>query len=219
MSIQTQLDLLNALNLSPDILPYISIGNIKVKCPIFNLPAGTTCRKCLQCATYCYAKKAERLYPTVRPCRMKNYKISKMNSFVDSFTYQYASILEKNTKRFNKDYCRLHEAGDIYSISYLNDLYRIAESFKGVTFYTYTKRTDILTLEDLNRRPKNFIINLSIDGIQTEIPKEIPPGYDNVVVTHETQTNCPALLDKNKKCMRDCFKCAKKGNVIIFHKH
>ena len=210
-------DLLEALGLSKDALPYLSPGNSKVRCPIYNVPSRVTCRTDLICSNYCYAKKAERLYPNCLPCRLKNFELSKREDFVKAFYYQHILMLDKNTGKYNKEYFRFHEAGDIYSIEYLHKLYEIISLSPDVLFYTYTKRTDILTPEELTKRPKNFIICYSVDGLQTDIPKEIPSGFDNIAITHPTKTNCPA--NKTKKCMQNCFKCASAGHTIVFKKH
>lgn len=187
---------------------YISNGNTKVKAQIFNLPAGTTCKSCLQCQKYCYAKKAERLYPNVRPCRVKNLKASKRASFVEKV----------RQAAYGHKYFRIHESGDFYSVEYILKWYDIAKQSPDTIFYCYTKRDDLFTNELLKHRPINLIIYYSVDGIDGGL-NGCELKFDGLASVSATHSSCPAQSNDNVKCMRDCFKCAQKGNLIVFKKH
>jgi hypothetical protein len=191
----------------------ISKGNKKVDAAIFNLPCQVTCKPELECFKYCYAKKAENLYPNVKPSRVRNLESTITDSFI---TDMIASI--KKTKKL---YFRFLESGDFYSKEFVLKCYAIANAMPEIKFYGYTKRDDVFTQELLDVRPSNFTLTWSIDGIQSgDVVNTIPKGYDNISVVHATKTNCPAQLNKELKCMKDCFKCQeKKGRVIIFKKH
>lgn len=187
-------------------------GNKKLKCPIFNLPTGITCKDCVECAKYCYAKKAERLYPQVRPCRMRNYEESLKDSFVENMIEAIPQVL----------YFRIHESGDYYSEEYVLKWYEIAKAFPKTTFFSYTKRDDVFTLELLEQKPNNFLVIYSLDKVRTSIEGlEVPPGFDKLALTHATDNNCPAIDDKSIKCMKHCFLCVTENdhNIIVFRKH
>jgi hypothetical protein len=193
---------------------YISKGNKKVNAAIFNLPCRKTCRKGLACHKFCYAAKAERLYPNVKPCREKNLRASKGVTFV-------SRMIDLIKSQKNK-YFRIHESGDFYSQEYILKWYEICRGLPGTTFYVYTKRNDLFTPQILADKPDNLTLIYSLDGIRTlDMSKvDIPEGYDKVTCTHQTATNCPALANEDVKCMRDCFKCStKQKEVIIFKKH
>lgn len=192
---------------------YISKGNKKVMCPIYNNPAIVTCKPNLACHKYCYACKAERLYPSVKPCRMNNYNLSKTDQFVNLMVDQIGKMKTK--------YFRIHESGDFYSVEYIQRWYIIIKKFPSIQFYAYTKRDDLFNELVLKEKPSNLILILSLDGIQDGKQNySIPKGFNKLAITHKTKTNCPALLKDGVKCMKNCFRCAtKKSEIIIFKKH
>ena len=101
---------------------------------IWNLPSGKTCPSSTPlCTKWCYAKKAERLYPNVLPSRIKKFKFSKSVNFVKNV------IKELTSYKFNWEQVRIHESGDFYSQKYLNDWFKIINKFNNKIFYCYTK--------------------------------------------------------------------------------
>jgi len=65
---------------------HFSKGNRKLSKDvlIWNLPAIKTCPgSSTECRKYCYALKAERLYPSARNSRLRNLRFSKSESFVE----------------------------------------------------------------------------------------------------------------------------------------
>jgi hypothetical protein len=202
---------------------YISKGNSKAACPIFNLPAIKTCKSCLQCHKFCYARKAEYLYPKVKPCRDNNLKESKKKDFAFNMWNAINIIILKKPI----SYFRIHESGDFYSEIYIKDWYAIAERFKSITFYCYTKRNDLFTKALLKQKPSNLIIYFSIDGIQEYDESQLTTwrqdaekqGYNGVSVITKDKSFCPAQLKDNVKCMENCFLCALSGHCVVFKKH
>ena len=193
---------------------YISNGNIKVNAVIFNLPCGITCKPGLKCNKYCYAKKAEYLYPQVLPCRTNNLKRSKRADFIFNMVDKLS-----NKKR---NYIRIHESGDFYSKRYILDWFTICNILSDKTFYAYTKRDDLFNAKILSYKPNNLTLIRSLDGIYNDITNiNIPIGYDKVALTSEKYNNCTTIDNNNIKCMTHCFKCLKlhKEKVIIFKKH
>jgi hypothetical protein len=195
---------------------FISKGNKKVKCNIFNLPSGSTCKNNLSCRKYCYAKKAERLYPQVLPCRTNNYLASLEEDFI--------SRTVDSLKKRKINITRLHEAGDFYSIEYTLNWFTICDALPDHQFYAYTKQREIVVDAcKLQTKPSNLTLILSIDEIQTEDKgriENVEKCFDKVAIVHSTLNNCPAAVDDNIKCMVQCKKClSKKREIIIFKKH
>jgi ferredoxin len=194
---------------------YISNGNIKVKANIFNLPAGKTCLSCLQCQKYCYAKKAEYLYPGVKQCRNRN--------LADSQKPEFPQMVFNILKKRKVKVCRIHESGDFYSKEYILKWFLICNGMPEFRFYAYTKRIDLFTNEILSQKPDNLTLINSLDGIFDDIPqKEIPIGFDKiaVIVNNPKRLLCPALWNKNIKCIRHCRRCLDRANkIIVFSKH
>jgi len=191
---------------------YISNGNLKVKCPIWSLPAVKTCKKGLSCHKYCYARKAEKQYKAVLPCRNKNFKASK--------DYYFTNRMFDKIRKLKCKYFRIHESGDFYSRDYINKWYAIARMFPDIRFYAYTKRDDLFTPDVLDNKPSNLTLIYSLDAIQSGNKFDVPKGFDKLAVVHDSKVNCPAQVNKDIKCMTDCTKCASKGcKVIYFAKH
>jgi len=134
----------------------LSRGNKKLpsSTAIFNLPAGRTCpNSTAQCRKFCYARKAERIYPAVLPFRMRNWDLTKQETFVALVSSELSRARTITT-------VRIHESGDFYSEDYFKKWIRIAEAHPNLIFYAYTKvpRLGVFT------RPKNFILLLSDDN-------------------------------------------------------
>lgn len=130
-------------NFHPD-MPTItmSLGNGKLdrSVLIFNLPSVITCPNNDLCKNECYARKAEKLYPTVLPCRNENWESAKL----DNFEQRMLKIIHKAVIKHNVKAVRVHESGDFYSQEYADKWQRIAQTCKGylgkdLVFYAYTK--------------------------------------------------------------------------------
>lgn len=98
---------------------------------IFNLPAIKTCPNCSQCASSCYAMKAERNYPSVRGSRQSNWDSSKRPCFVP----RMVELINRSGLKV----VRVHESGDFYSQEYADKWSRIAALCPNVKFFAYTK--------------------------------------------------------------------------------
>lgn len=192
---------------------YISYCNRKVKANIFNLPAVKTCKKNISCAGYCYARKSEKRYPGVLPCRERNYVESQKDTFVNDVI----TILKKRKNKV----VRIHESGDFYSVEYIQKWFGICNSLPGYIFYTYTKRDDLFTSDILSTKPDNLTLIYSVDCVFSgKIHVEKVIGFDKVAIVHDTFTTCPAITNKSVKCGKQCTKCIDgKEKCIIFKKH
>jgi len=131
----------------------ISPGNMKVKFPIFNLPAQGTCPGSTpMCEEACYAMKAQRQYPDARESRERNLKLSKTKEFIKEVNAWFKS------KRKPVKYFRIHESGDFYDQEYLDKWIEIAKAQPKTKFLAYTKSFHL----DFLKVPTNMIIYYSI---------------------------------------------------------
>ena len=128
---------------------------------IWNLPAVKTCPfRTRLCEKFCYARKAEKVYPDALPARNDNLEASKSDDFVAVMT---ETILNK-AKRQRKPrlIVRIHESGDFYNKEYAEKWLKIAENCTicdKITFIAYTKS---FVYFDGVKLPKNFSLRASI---------------------------------------------------------
>ncbi len=190
----------------------ISFGNKKLpkSMMIFNLPAIITCPlKTPLCSKSCYALKAERLYPATLPARQHNLALVRKGLFKQLMI----EAIAENYKKIN--IIRLHESGDFYSQSYLNDWFVVAREYPELTFYAYTKSFHLT----FKAKPANFVLIASLDDTtdkkrQNKFLRQAR-YFDNmfIIVNKKTKATCKA----------DCNRCnicwTKKGLGITVNKH
>ena len=116
-----------------------SLGNKKLASDIliFNLLAGTK-GSCVVDCPGCYAKKAERLYPSAAKARKENFRIVKENP--DIISQVVPAIVAKYKKYIST--IRIHEGGDMFSKEYAQAWDVTAGQLRieyGIKTYTYTK--------------------------------------------------------------------------------
>jgi len=139
-----------------------SIEN-KMRVMNFSLPAYKTksgkkvCPFAKDCIKYCYAKKGNYNFPSVRKGLNKRYELSKTADFIPKMNATI--LLERPT------HIRIHDSGDFYSIDYLNKWVSIAKQNKEVIFYAYTK--SIKFFIDGLKLPSNLKIIFS-EGSKTD---------------------------------------------------
>ena len=195
-----------------ELLPKVSFGNRKLpkNMLIFNIPSVLTCpNKTSFCEQYCYAKKAERIYPQVYPARKHNLKLSQSDNFVQLMN----TVLFNNRHKF--DLVRVHESGDFYSQEYLDKWFRIASMYELIKFIAYTKSFHL----DFGKKPSNFVLIASFDESTDVRSKGLyllkKQYFDNTftIVSKETKADC----------IQDCTKCSNcwssKGLDITVNKH
>lgn len=128
---------------------------------IWNLPAVMTCpNRTKHCEGACYARKAERAYPTVLPRRLKNLEISRQADFVERMTYTILSIAAGSRKK--NIIVRIHESGDFYNKAYVNAWLQIMQNCaidKRIKFIAYTKSFRFF---DGVKLPSNFYLRASV---------------------------------------------------------
>ncbi len=190
----------------------LQMGNRKLPSTtgIWNLPSGKTCPKSTEeCRKWCYAKKAERMYPNVLPFR-------KMNLLLTTEPILFIEIICQEI--FDRDIkvVRIHESGDFYNQTYLENWFSISIMFPDVVFYAYTKSYHL----DFTLRPKNFIVLLSDDN---KLLKKHWNLFDGITIVMEDIKKIPKgwIL-----CPNDCKLCdccynlyRKEKKMVIFKKH
>jgi len=189
------------MNINPKLLKF---GNMKIptSTAIFDLPAVTTCPGSTpECRKHCYARKAERCYPSVLPFRQKNFTVTRTQEFTQEIQKELA------TKK-KVDVVRIHSSGDFYNQRYYDKWVEITKMFPGLTFYAYTKNTKL----DISKRPKNFIMLLSDDqqvykdqwykynGVATVTPRKQQPDPNFTVCPGSCKscTLCHSVIKDNR---------------------
>lgn len=129
-------------------------GNKKMSWPTFNLPARKTCpNSTAACRRSCYAMKAERMYPSVLPCRSRNLEATAdLPAFVDDICGQLARC------RKTREIFRIHESGDFYSAEYFDAWAEIARRNPETQFFAFTKVFDLFDRD----RPANLTLIASL---------------------------------------------------------
>lgn len=136
------------------------VSTDKVKFLIFNLPAQITCPcSTPACRALCYAKKSERIYPQVLPCREENFKATLEPDFIADMVFAIQTEIKKRSYIGKKILFRIHESGDFYSKSYALDFIIIAKFFPNIQFLAYTKSIKYFEFVEL---PDNFTVRASI---------------------------------------------------------
>lgn len=199
---------------------HFSKGNKKLskKVLIWNLPAISTCPgSSTECRRYCYALKAQRLYPFCLSSRNTNLEYSKSKLFVHGIIKFLGDRKET--------IIRIHESGDFYCEEYLNRWCEIISQLREKTFYAYTKS---YFFDSFWRNiPENLKI---LQSVESRFPQKIDWNRSTARVIDKTSDRkpnefiCPEQLGKKKglnlKCGEDCKLCFKlKVAHVCFIRH
>jgi hypothetical protein len=198
---------------------HFSKGNRKItnNVLIWNLPAISTCPgSSTECRKFCYALKAERLYPSCLASREKNLAFSKREDFVE----EIVAYLRKRKETI----IRVHESGDFYCPSYFYKWCEIARQLPEKTFYAYTKSYFFNNFWD--NVPSNFKL---IQSVESRFPDKVDWSRSTArVILSPTERKpnefiCPEQLAKKKgrkiKCMEECKLCLRDNIHVCFLKH
>jgi hypothetical protein len=172
-------------------------NNEKIRYMIWNLPAVKTCPFSTElCRNSCYARKAEKQYKPVLPCRENNYNETLKADFVSNMIFTIEKHL--NSKAFKNKLAifRIHESGDFYSLEYVEKWLLIAKHFENdrrIKFLAYTKSIIyfINSGYGLLGFPKNLVVRSSLWN-DTQIDKiELTKAYNFPIYTalFETEIN------------------------------
>ncbi len=196
----------------------ISQGNSKMGIiSSVSLPTGITCRDDCECIKKCYAKKIERLRPSVRKTYENNYQILKSDPAL------YWREIETSIKMSR--FFRFHVAGDIPDRDYLECMVKVAYNNPKCEILCFTKKYSIVN-EYIHANkciPDNLHIVFSgWRGIPMDNPYNLPEAH----VRYRDGTT--TARDDAHECLGNCTKCAiidtgcwvlKSGEQIIFNEH
>lgn len=206
-------------------------GNLKLKnndttrFMIWNIPAVVTCpHRTASCEKFCYARKAERMYPSCRDARGRNLEVTKQANFAERMIYTIETELQ--TKKFagKKVVFRIHESGDFYNAEYLMKWKRIAKHFENdnrIIFLVYTKSVTFLYPCGYIRDefPDNFIIRASVwadtTGKNLELTSALNLPIYTALSVHDMDEAEKSGLQFEKCRCEDCATCGKCWNKDI----
>ena len=196
----------------------ISTGNSKMgSIPSVSLPAGLTCRDDCECSKKCYAKRLERMRPSVMSAYQHNYNVLK-NEPNTYWREIEASIMMSRFFRF-------HVSGDIVDDSYLAHMIGIASRNPHCEMLCFTKKYDLINkhLKSGGAIPANLhIIFSGWRGLTMSNPYLLPEAHVRYR-DGSTTARDDALI-----CKGNCTDCAltnegcwtlKSGEQVIFYEH
>lgn len=195
----------------------ISKGNSKTGAiPSFSLPSGRTCSKeaCATCYQEgCYARKLERLRPTVRESYAHN--LNTVTFYPDDTEQQLNAYFDmpNATRLF-----RIHVSGDFFSADYFEMWLRVIEKHPGTQFLAFTKQAKIIA-PYLHRLPKNLSLVWSA-WPGAAIPESVRDVLPVAWMQDKTETRVtPNAMECPGNC-ETCGRCwALNGSDVVFHKH
>lgn len=193
----------------------LSTGNMKLKGDeenaflIWNLPACSTCPFATSlCQKFCYAKKAERIYPSVSKSRNEQMEDSRNDDFVQNMVNTIKHYLAKKLIAGKIVYFRIHESGDFYSQEYFDKWVEITQQFPEVNFLAYTKSVKYVK-ETKQEIPSNFVIRFSVWADTKDSQKELAKELKLPIYTAFPKDELQAKVDMEgfTKCDCDCSIC------------
>lgn len=196
----------------------ISNGNAKMGAiPSVSLPAGVTCRSDCECSKKCYAKRLERMRPSVRQAYKHNYDL--LNSDPNTYWREVeASIMMSRFFRF-------HVSGDIPDATYFEHMVDIARTNPHCEILCFTKKYDIVNshINIIGKLPKNLhIIFSGWHDIEMVNPYNLPEAHVRY------RDGSTTAREDAKLCGGNCTECAitdggcwtaKHGEQVVFNEH
>lgn len=200
-------------------------GNLKLKnnnetrFMIWNIPAVVTCPyRTAMCEKFCYARKAERMYPSCSDARQRNFEVTKSADFVERMIYTIETELASKKFAGKKVVFRIHESGDFYNWGYAMKWVEIARHFQNnenIVFLAYTKSIEYVILCGYSDGtwPINFVIRSSI-WADTKAENIANTNANNIPVYTALSAHDMDEAEKNglqfEKCRcEDCATCGK----------
>lgn len=196
----------------------ISSGNSKMGAiPSVSLPAGVTCRQDCECSKKCYAKRLERMRPSVHQAYQHNYDLLTHDS--DTYWREVeASIMMSRFFRF-------HVSGDIPDTAYFEHMVDIARTNTHCEILCFTKKYDIVNshINIIGKLPKNLhIIFSGWHDIEMINPYNLPEAHVRY------RDGSTTAREDAKLCGGNCTECAitdggcwtaKHGEQVVFNEH
>lgn len=196
----------------------VSTGNSKLgSIPSVSLPSGLTCRSDCECSKKCYAKKLERMRPSVRAAYRTNFDL--LSS--DENTYWREVEASIMMSRF----FRYHVSGDIPDANYFARMVEVAERNTHCEMLCFTKKYGIVNefLDGGGVIPQNLhVIFSGWRGLEMENKYGLPEAH----VRYRDGTTTAGIAAKH--CGGNCTECAitdggcwslSKGEQVVFNEH
>lgn len=193
---------------------FVKKGNHKLPrtTAIFNLPHLVTCPGATaECKSYCYARKAERMYKQCLPYRYANWDASKRSDFA-------AKAIGELKRMRTKNAVRIHESGDFYNQAYVNKWVEIVKACPEYLFTFYTKSFHLFDFSKL-RACKNVVAFASIDPTTPKERLEKAKGWAKATVLQEGKIARKGYFLCTGSC-KSCKHCYRLGaGNVAFRKH
>lgn len=196
----------------------VSMGNSKMgSIPSVSLPAGVTCRSDCECNNKCYAKRLERIRPSVRNAYKSNLELL-LN---DKNTYWREVEASVMMSRF----FRYHVSGDIPDEDYFLHMVAIAERNPHCEMLCFTKKYDIVN--EFLRREGSLPGNLQIifsgwRGLKMDNPYGLPEAHvqyrDGTTTAREDAVRCNGNCSQCAIVGQGCWT-LKRGEQVVFNEH
>lgn len=210
-------------------------GNENYFIPELNKEVHGTCGKyCVECSDSCYVTKSYKRYTSRKTgkCSVKYGHAVNTIAMRENIEKCYTDLYNQIKRARNPiSIVRIDQSGEIENAMQFGMWIRLANDFKDITFYIYTKAFDIVIPMLLTGIvPLNLVVNISIwheYGIaEYNLVKHLPnvkafvyfDGFDYAAHGLEIQTMCNAYdikgkmnheitCDRCKKCFNDSEKC------------
>ncbi len=181
-----------------------------------SLPSVITCRKCA-CQQKCYARKLERLRPSVAAAYRRNLDV--LRSDPDTYWREVEAAIMLSR------FFRFHVSGDIPDSSYLIRMVEVARRNKHCQILCFTKKYEIVNdyLSSGGCFPDNLHMILSAwTGLEMQNPFALPEAH---VRYRDGSTTARAGATE---CGGNCAECActdegcwtlRNGEQVVFNEH
>lgn len=184
---------------------------------------GTCDGCCKDCKKDCYAIKTQIRYSTLDNLQ----RWSDNTILAKEVPEKFFAELEQYLDREFVSAVRYHAMGEIPSKEYLEYMFDIAEKYKHVQFYTYTKRFKWIEEVCSKRlKPTNLVINVSIWHKNYNNPLQFPEFIYDDGTEDELKNipHCPAVDRNGHETGITCAQCrrcvyAKKGQKTAVYAH
>lgn len=206
----------------------LSLGNKKLQDSSvvsfyqWNITSVVSCPfKTEMCEALCYAKKAERMYPTVAKRRDQNLEFSKSEGFVNAMIEQIEFELTRKRNKGKTVFFRIHESGDFYSYEYTQKWHEITSHFKGnrnIVFMAYTKSLPFV--KTLWKKHGESNVNMTFKSsiwedtkpkfveMTKEMGMSVFTAMDKGTIEASNYFSCPSSeVFKNTEKEKDCGAC------------
>ena len=195
----------------------ISQGNSKLgQIPSVSLPAVETCREC-ECSKKCYARRLERLRPSVRNAYRHNLEVLK-NEPETFWREVEASIMMSRFFRF-------HVSGDILDNEYFAMMVEVAKRNPHCEILCFTKKYNLVNefIEQGNELTANLhMIFSGWVGLQMDNPFSLPEAHvryrDGSTTAHDDAIECGGNCTKCALTEGGCWN-LQKGQQVVFNEH